>query len=274
MDREWLGALADKDYLFPMAWPASAWLANLGYVALIVWLYSRRVAAGLTTATETGLAVGSLALAATFAVAVPLNAARVALAIQLQPARVFWMLDLMATIYVVWAIAEGGTSARPERGAAEPKGRRALVTASALLAFSVVRGTYVMQVQFPDRRVFEPAVRGDWGQVAAWAQSTPKNSEWLADPMHAAFYGTSLRMAAARDVFVEGTKDAAIGMYDRSIALRTQDRLRRLANFGNMSADEFRAVGRDFALEYLISESELPLPLAYQSGKIRVYRLR
>ena len=38
---------------------------------------------------------------------VALNAARVALAIQLQPARIFWMLDFTATVYVVWALAEG-----------------------------------------------------------------------------------------------------------------------------------------------------------------------
>ena len=107
MDAEWLAALDDKDYLFPLRWPVSAWLVNFGYVVLIVWLYSRRVAAGVTTAAETGLAAGCLALAAVFAVAVPLNAARVALAIQLQPARVFWMLDLLAIVYVVWAVAEG-----------------------------------------------------------------------------------------------------------------------------------------------------------------------
>ena len=69
----------------------------------------------MTTAAETGLAAGCLALAAVFAVAVPLNAARVALAIQLQPARVFWMLDLLATIYVVWAVAEGRRSPDPRR---------------------------------------------------------------------------------------------------------------------------------------------------------------
>ena len=49
----------------------------------------------MTTAAEAGLVAGCLALAAVFAVAVPLNAARVALAIQLQPARMFWMLDLL-----------------------------------------------------------------------------------------------------------------------------------------------------------------------------------
>ena len=32
MDAEWLAALGDKDYLFPLRWPVSAWLMNLGYV--------------------------------------------------------------------------------------------------------------------------------------------------------------------------------------------------------------------------------------------------
>jgi hypothetical protein len=265
MDAEWLVALGDKDYLFPLRWPLAAWLANFGYVAVIVWLYSRRVAGGLTTAAETGLAAGSLALVATFAIAVPLNGAGVALAIQLQPARVFWMLDLMAIIYVIWAAAEGG------RGSGV---RRPRMAALALIVLSIVRGAYVMHVEFAERRLFEPDVTGDWGRVAGWARATPKDTGWLVDPLHAALYGTSLRMAAARDVFVEGTKDAAIGMYDRDIALRTRDRLRRVAEFTSMPADQLRDIGRDFQLDYLVSESAMPLPLAYQSGNIRVYRLR
>ena len=265
MDAEWLGALADKDYLFPLRWPASVWLMNLGYLVAIVWIYSRRVAAGVTTAPETGLAVGCLALAALFAAAVPLNAARVALAIQLQPARMFWMLDLLATIYIVWAIAEGRR---------DPGTRRASVAAVALVVLSLARGAYVMHVEFPERPLFEREVSGDWGRIAAWVRSTPQNSSWLADPLHAALYGTSLRMAAARDVFVEGTKDAAIGMYDRDVAVRTRDRLQRVALFTEMSADQLRDVGRDYQLDYLISEAELPMPLIYQSGLIRVYRLR
>ena len=265
MDAEWLAALEDKDYLFPLRWPVSAWLVNFGYVVLIVWLYSRRVAAGVTTAAETGLAAGCLALAAVFAVAVPLNAARVALAIQLQPARVFWMLDLLAIVYVVWAVAEGGRSPNP---------RRARLAAATLATLSLARGAYVMHVEFPERSLFTRDVSGDWGRVAAWVRSMPKDSDWLADPLHAALYGTSLRMTAARDVFVEGTKDAAIGMYDRGVALRTRDRLRRVAEFTQMSADQLRDVGRDFQLDYLICESEMPMPLVYQSGPIRVYRLR
>ena len=265
MDPEWLGALADKDYLFPLRWPSSVWLMNLGYVVAIVWIYSRRAAAGVTTAAEMGLAVGCLALVAVFAAAVPLNAARVALAIQLQPARVFWMLDLLATIYVIWAVAEGRR---------DPGTRRARLAAAALVVLSLARGAYVMHVEFPERPLFERGVSGDWGRIAAWVRSTPQDSSWLADPLHAALYGTSLRMAAAHDVFVEGTKDAAIGMYDRSVALRTRDRLQRVALFTEMSADQLRDVGRDYQLDYLISESEMPMPLIYQSGLIRVYRLR
>jgi hypothetical protein len=131
-----------------------------------------------------------------------------------------------------------------------------------------------MHVEFPERTLFERDVSGDWGQVTSWIRSTPKDSSWLADPLHAALYGTSLRMAAGRDVFVEGTKDAAIGMYDRSVALRTRERLQRVALFREMSADQLRAVGRDYQLDYLICEAEMPLPLVFQSGAIRVYRLR
>jgi hypothetical protein len=265
MDAEWIGALADKEYLFPLRWPAGVWLMNLGYVIAIVWIYSRRSAAGVTTGAEMGLAAGCLALVAVFAAAIPLNAARIALAIQLQPARVFWMLDLLAIIYVVWAVAEGRR---------DPGPRRASAAAAVLVLVSLARGAYVMQVEFPERPLFEREVGGDWGRIAAWVRATPKDSSWLADPLHAALYGTSLRMAAARDVFVEGTKDAAIGMYDRGVALRTRDRLQRVALFTEMSAEQLQDVGRDYRLDFLISEAEMPMPLIYQSGHIRVYRLR
>ena len=50
------------------------------------------------------MVIGCLALVAVFFVALVLNALRVALAIQLQPARIFWMLDFTATAYLVWAL--------------------------------------------------------------------------------------------------------------------------------------------------------------------------
>ena len=131
-----------------------------------------------------------------------------------------------------------------------------------------------MIVEFPDRPLFEVGVRGNWGQVAAWAQATPKNSGWLADPFHAVRYGTSLRMAAARDVFVEGTKDSAVGIYDRRVAIRTRDRLRALAEFSQLSAERARQLATEYELDYMVTEQDMRLPLAFQAGAIRVYRLR
>ena len=50
MDAVWLETLAAKDYLFPLNWPAAAWLVNLAYVPIIVWIYRRRRAAGVLVA--------------------------------------------------------------------------------------------------------------------------------------------------------------------------------------------------------------------------------
>ena len=265
MDDEWLATLADKGYLFPLAWPLAAWLVNLAYIPLIAGLYAYRRRCGLLAPREPALVAGCLTLVVIFLSTLPFNAARVAFAIQLQPARVFWMLDLLAIIYLVWAIAEGRRT---------PGSRRASLAAAALAVLSLARGAYIMHVEFPGRSLFGREPGGDWGRIAAWVRSTPKDSSWLADPLHAALYGTSLRMAAAHDVFVEGTKDAAIGMYNQNITLRTRDRLKRVALFTQMSADELRDVGRDYQLDYLISEAEMPMPLVHQSGPIRIYRLR
>ena len=269
MDPEWLDALAGKDYLFPLRWPFAAWLANLAYVPIIVFGYRRRASAGLARPAERGLVIGCVALVAVFFVALVLNSARVALAIQLQPARIFWMLDFTATVYLVWALAEGPPSRFALRGA----GMRPAIVAGVLAVLALVRGAYVMRVEFPNRPLFETGVPGDWGRIAAWVQATPKDSGFLADPMHAARYGTSLRMAAARDVFVEGTKDAAIGMYDRAIAFRTRDRLREIGEVSVLSVDQIRGLGHQYGLSYFVSEQQFPLPLAFEAGAIRVYRI-
>jgi hypothetical protein len=273
MDPEWLDALAGKDYLFPLRWPLTAWLANLAYIPIIVLAYRRRAASGLASRAEQGMVIGCLALVAVFFVALVLNAARVALAIQLQPARIFWMLDFAATVYLVWALAEGFSPVAAAPRSAKREGGRPATVAAVLAFLALVRGVYVMRVEFPTRPLFETAVPGDWGRVAAWVQSTPKDTGWLADPMHAVHYGTSLRMAAARDVFVEGTKDAAIGMYDRTIAFRTRDRLRELGDFSALSVEQIQALGHRYGLGYLVSEQQYPLPLAFEAGAIRIYRI-
>ena len=263
MDAEWLAALGEKDYLFPLQWPAFAWLLNLGYAGVIAAIYRARLRAGVVRRRETALVAGCLSLLPVFLTAVVLNGARVALAIQLQPARIFWMLDFLAITYLVWAVAEGGRHAW-----------RPAAAATAFVILSTARGAYVMNVEFPDRPLFETTVPGDWGRVMAWARSSGSAAAWLADPNHASRYGTSIRMAAGRDVFVEGTKDAAIGMYDRSIALRTRDRLAEVADFAQLTPARARELAARNELDYLVTEQDLALPLAYRSGAIRVYLIR
>lgn len=264
MDEEWIGAIAAKDYLFPLDWGGSAWLLNLGYIPIIGLIYLRRRAAALADARETALVIGCLSLSIVFLVAVVFNAARVALAIQLQPARVFWMLDFLAVVYVVWAVAEAGSAVS----------RRPAIVAAIVFAIALIRGTYVMLIEFPGRPLFSVALPGDWARVMAWAQTTPATSGWLADPNHASKYGTSVRMAAARDVFVESVKDSAIGMYDRTIALRTRERLGQIDDFTQLTAGRAQELGVRYDLDYLITDQEVLLPLAFTSGAIRVYRLR
>jgi hypothetical protein len=264
MDDDWVAAIGSKDYLFPLAWPIYAWVLNAGYAVVIALLYRQRSAAGLASERERAVVIGCLSLAAVFLAAVAFQSARLALAIQLQPARVFWMLDLLAIAYLIWAAAEWR----------RPSPRRAAAVAAIVAAMAIARGAYVMGVEFPDRPLFEAGVPGDWGRVMAWARATPLESGWLAHPDHASRYGTSVRMAAGRDVFVEGVKDTAIGMYDRSIAMRTRDRLQELDRLEEWPPARIRAFGARHGIDYYVTEQMLDLPLAFSSGPLRVYRIR
>lgn len=267
MDPEWLATLATKDYLFPLEWPADTWLMNLASAPIIAFAYRRRAAAGLLVPGERGIVAGCLALLFIFVASLPFNAARVAIVVQLQIPRVFWMLDFLATIYAVWALAEGAR--------ASISVRRAQITLATILLASSARGAYVLVFRFPERVVAQVRVRDDdWGRAMAWARTTAPGSGWLADPMHAVRYGTSLRVAGERDVFVEGVKDAAIGMYDRGVAMRTRDRLAEIGGFDTLNADRARALGATYGLDYLVIDRALPLPLAFESGALRIYRLR
>ena len=265
MDPEWLATLMTKDYLFPLEWPIEVWAMNLVSIPIIVVLYRRRAALGLSTPVELGMVVGCLSLLLVFAVALPLNAARVALAVQLQTPRIFWMLDFLATVYAVWGLAEGGS----------PSVRRACWTAAVIGALSVTRGIYVKLVRFPDRAIAQLDVADtDWGRVMTWARTTPKDSAWIAHPMHAVMYGTSVRVSGRRDVLVESVKDTAVGMYGRGVAIRTRDRLAEVDNFDAMTPERAQMLAARHGLDYLVTEQPLDLPIAFSSGALRVYRLR
>ena len=282
MDPVWRQTLATKNYLFPLEWPAYAWILNLGYWPVIGWIYSRRVRAGLVSPLERAITLGSASLAAVFGVALGLHVIGVTIAIQLQPARLFWMFDFLATIYVVWLLAEGLAVPRaaphvPPAGRTATERRAALygpplLVALVILCFSVTRGIYVL-VESDRPPVQLTIADDDWGRAMAFARTTDKHSGWIADPVHAALYGTSVRVAGERDVFVEAIKDAAIGMYDRSIAMRTAERLAAVPDFNTLTAADARRLGAEYGFDFIVTKQQLELPLAFASGTLRVYRL-
>jgi hypothetical protein len=263
MDAEWLAAIGTKDYLFPDRWPTYAWLINLAYPVLIgVLLYARR-RSGRLTPMQLGIGAGALVLFLIFLLSLPFNAQRIALAVQLQIPRTFWMLDFLAAALIVsWLVQRAK--------------RHAIAVTSAIVLVAVLRGLYIMTVEFPER----PLVRidlpdDDWKDVMTRARATPKGTHWLVHPGHTYLYGSSVRVAANRDVFHEEVKDAAVAMYDRQVAARVLERANAMGDFSTLDAPRARALGARYDLDYLVTESRnLDLPNVYSNARFVIYDLR
>ena len=270
MDLAWSAVFADKDYLFVSTWPAYAWLLNLAYLPVIWWLYRQRRHAGAATAAEDRLVAGVFVLFGVFAASVPFSEARLALAVQLQVSRVFWLLDLVVTVYGAWWLTASPWIAR--RTARTP------AIALAVIALCAAgRGLYTLATAPDERALVRPTLAPSaWADTMAWLRTQPLDWLVLAHPDHAWRYGSSVRVAAGRDVVVESVKDAAIAMYDRDTAVRVADRLAGLARFDQLSAYDARAVGRRYGATVLVAEASpaLPLPVLHANAGFRVYDLR
>lgn len=265
MDAPWRLALASKDSVFPGDWPAWAWMANLALFGIWAWAHAGRRRAGRATAADTGLLAGGAALLALFLLTLPLVEGGVAFFVQLQLSRIFWLLDFMATIYVFGAL-EILSVQRPRALAA---------AAAALLAFAAGRGAYILAVEHPERSLFEVAVPASpWLNAMEWLSRQPPDVEVLADPGHSWKYGTSVRVTAARDVFLEEVKDAAVAMYSRDVALRVVERTRAVGDFTRMTAERAQALDARYGLDFLVTTASLNLPVAYRSAPFTVYSLR
>ena len=261
MDAPWLQALASKDSLFATEWPLWAWAANFAFLGLLWWAHRRRVGAGAATAEDAALVWGATAVTGVFVLTLPLVAYAAALPVQLQISRVFWLVDVVALIYVIDALARARVNPRH--------------LALGLLLFSVVRGGYIMLVERPERALFAVhAVESPWEDAMRWIATQPKDVQVLADPGHAWKYGTSVRAAAARDVFLEEVKDSALAIYSRDVALRVLGRTGAIGDFGALTAERAEALARQYDIDYLVTEAEMPsLPLAYRNARFRVYAL-
>ena len=264
MDDVWLQAVSSKASLFATGWPAWAWMANFGFLALLWWAYRERVRRGDARPEDRALVWGATAVVALFVLTLPFVAARFALVVQFQIPRVFWLVDFVALIYVVAALAESR----------QPLTHRARTVALLLVAAAVSRGAYVVSVEHPERALFEVGIADSpWEQTMTWLAERPGDAHVLADPGHAWKYGSSVRVSAKRDVLLEEVKDSALAIYSRQVASRFVDRTAAVGDFSALTPERATDLARRYELDYLVTEADLALPLAYSNGQFRVYAL-
>lgn len=271
MDAAWTNVFADKDYIFISQWPAYAWILNLTYTPVVWWLYQRRREVGAARPMEGRLVAGAIALLAVFAGSVLFSEARVALAVQLQVSRVFWLTDFLVLAYVGWWLTSDPAVTRLA-GRWTPR-----IALGAALCFSIGRGLYTVGEGGADRRLFRVDLPDDdWSRTMQWLKAQPADWEVLAHPDHAWLYGTSVRVAASRDVVLESVKDSSISLYGRDVAMRVAERTQALAQFATMTADQARALGVRYGATVLVTEASQPLalPRLYANAGFVVYDLR
>ena len=278
MDAQWSTLLEVKDYLLATDWPLSTWLINLGLAAIVAAVYRHRRRHGWATSRESGLIAGASVLLLLFAVSVPLARAGVAIVVQLQVSRVFWILDILALWYVVWVLVESQWARRPlpflgDRRTSALQLRHAMV--ALIVVAAVARGGYVTLVERAGRPLVEVDLPPtEWTEVMHWAERQPVGTNFLADPGHAWRYGSSVRAAAGRDVYLEDVKDVGIAIYSRVVAERVRSRRADLGDFAALDADRARQLARRYELHFLIAEQPFDLPAAYRHGRFTVYDLR
>lgn len=268
MDAAWRQLLSSKDYLFPVeVWPLSAWLLNLGTAAIAIVGLRARQHAGAARPREAGVLAGALALLAAFLLTAPLVEYGATLAVQLQLSRVFWLLELLALIPLLWWLVD-----RP--AAAGPGGRRlATIVTVVLVATAAVRGVYVAFIE-RDTPVFQVSLpTSDWSDAMQWlASHTPPTAHILADPGHAFLYGYPVRFIG-RDVYLESVKDTAMSLYNRDAAERVIVRQRDLGDFATLTPEHARHLAVTYGLDYLVAITAMDLPEVAAFGRFRIYRL-
>jgi hypothetical protein len=265
MDPAWLQVLADKDYLFPHEWPAYAWAANLGYPIVLYLIYRRRLHCGRVATGEREVVVGLLGLVGVFLVSLPLTMLRVALAVQLQVTRVFWLLDFAVAAYLAWWIVD-------DRLAASRFARRLAVLV--LAAASVTRGAYLLS---QDRQLVSWRLPDTpWMEAMTWLRDRPASWYVLADPGHAWKYGVSVRLAAQKDTLIEAGKDTALAIYDRDVAMAVRDKLTAVASFDQLTSADLRRLASRYGLDVAVLEAgqEVDLPELHRNRQFVIYKLR
>lgn len=266
MDAAWRQALQEKTYLFAAEWPASAWLLNLAYPVVIAAIFWRRRNTGRAAPAEAALVLGVVALVAGFVVSALLTAAGITAVIQLQVSRVFWLLDALAAAYLAWWLVDDL--------AAERRPIQVAVVA-ALALVSAGRGYYLVSTQAdrPLARVGLPP--GGWTDAMTWLRNRPEPWLVMADPAHGWLYGSSVRVAAFKDTWLELSKDSAMALYDRKAAIRAAERRAAIPEPWVTDA-AVAALDAKYGLDVFVLDVALPLnrPVLYRNQDFVIYDLR
>ena len=136
------------------------------------------------------------------------------------------------------------------------------------------RGGYRGFVERPEQPVVEVGFADtDWTDLMEWASRQPVGTHFLADPGHAGRYGTSVRVASGRDVYLELIKDSALAIYSSEIAGRVARRVDDIGDFSQLTEERAGVLARQYELDFLITERRLDLPVVYEAGALTAYRL-
>jgi hypothetical protein len=87
-------------------------------------------------------------------------------------------------------------------------------------------------------------------------------------------YGTSVRVSAQRDVLLEEVKDSALAIYSRQVAERVVERTQAIGDFPSLTPEHAKELARRYDLDFLVTDADLDLPIAYRNRQFRIYSLR
>ena len=132
-----------------------------------------------------------------------------------------------------------------------------------------------MMVERPERALFQVRpIESPWEEAMRWIAAQPTDVRVLADPGHAWKYGTSVRVSALRDVLLEEVKDSAVAIYSPAVAATFVERSEAIGDFGALTAERTADLAQRYELDYLVTEADLPLPVAFRNQQFRIYALR
>ena len=108
-----------------------------------------------------------------------------------------------------------------------------------------------------------------------WLRNRPEPWHVLADPAHGWLYGSSVRVAALKDTWLELSKDSAMALYDRQAAMRVAERRAAIPEPWVTDA-AVQVLDAKYGLDVFVLDSAIPLdrPVLYRNQAFVIYDLR